>query len=117
MTTYCVPAGRAARLLKAYAPATSVAVVVVAAVPSDRVTGAPSVRLIVKVTDGMPNSPASWMPSRSVSDQTKSPTDTLGAAAKRTRPKSTCGKVPSSGTTAVPELVVAVPSVLTTWYA
>ena len=46
--------------------------------PNTSVTGFPAASVKVTVTPWMPGSPASWMPSRLVSDQTKSPTLTAG---------------------------------------
>ena len=74
------PAGR---FSNTYAPLASV-VVVATALPNTLVTGLPSAFVIDNVTPAIPSSPASCTPSRSVSYQTKLPTDTLG----KTKPKS-----------------------------
>ena len=75
------PTGKSANV---YAPLASV-VVVVTAVPNTLVTGLPSALVTDNVTPAIPGSPASWMPSRSVSAHTKLPTETLGKMKPKSR--------------------------------
>ena len=71
------------RFSNRYFPFASV-VVVVTGFPNTSVTAVPSAFVIDNVTPPMPFSPSSWTPSRSKSNHTKSPTETIGA----TKPKS-----------------------------